>query len=125
MTELFTDTQGTLHQGTVPRGLVRSEAWEQQKKLAEKVLPEGLATIVKSTRAPFITKVYDVTSTKATFFDDKLFLMGDAQITLSTERRHEHDACSIRLQRTREGHGRQTYARAMGELGAQVGRCTA
>jgi hypothetical protein len=82
MTELFTDTQGTLHQVTVPRGLVRSEAWEQQKKLAEKVLPEGLAIIVKSTRAPFITKMYDVTSTKATFFDDKLFLVGDAQITL-------------------------------------------
>jgi hypothetical protein len=82
MTELFTDTQGTLHQGTVPRGLVRSEAWEQQKKLAEKVLPEGLATIVKSTRAPFITKVYEVTSTKATFFDDKLFLVGGEQITL-------------------------------------------
>jgi 2-polyprenyl-6-methoxyphenol hydroxylase-like FAD-dependent oxidoreductase len=82
MTELFTDTQGTLHQGTVPRGLVRPEAWEQQKKLAEEVLPEGLAAIVKSTRAPFITKVYDVTSTKATFFDGKLFLVGDAQLTL-------------------------------------------
>jgi len=81
MTELFTDTKGTLHQGTVPRGLVRPEVWEQQKKLAE-VLPEGIAAIVKGTSSPFVTKVYDVVSTRATFFDGKLFLVGDAQMTL-------------------------------------------
>lgn len=82
MDDLFTDAQGKLHQSTVPRGLVRPEMWEQQKKLAEEVLPEGIAAIVKSTSSPFVTKVYDATSTKATFFDGKLFLVGDAQTTL-------------------------------------------
>jgi 2-polyprenyl-6-methoxyphenol hydroxylase-like FAD-dependent oxidoreductase len=82
MKELFTDTQGKLHQGTVPRGLIKAEAWEMQKKVADEVLPEGIAAIVKGTPSPFVTKVYDVTSPQATFFDGKLFLVGDAQTTL-------------------------------------------
>lgn len=82
LTQLFTDTKGTLHYGTVPRGLVRSDAWENQQKLAEKVLPEGLAEIVKASNSPFLSKIYDVASTKAVFLDGKLFLVGDAQTTL-------------------------------------------
>jgi 2-polyprenyl-6-methoxyphenol hydroxylase-like FAD-dependent oxidoreductase len=82
MTQLFTDTDGKLHRGTVPRGLVQTENWTQQKKLADEMLPEGLAAIVKSTSSPFLTKVFDVTSNQATFFDGKLFLVGDAQNTL-------------------------------------------
>jgi hypothetical protein len=46
------------------------------------MLPEGLAAIVRSTKTPFLTKIYDATSTKATFMDGKVFLVGDAQITL-------------------------------------------
>jgi len=82
MAEQFTDKTGKLHQGTVPRGLVRPEVWEKQKKLAQEVFPEGIAAIVKATESPFLTKVYDVTSTKTSFFRGKLFLVGDAQISL-------------------------------------------
>jgi 2-polyprenyl-6-methoxyphenol hydroxylase-like FAD-dependent oxidoreductase len=82
MIELFTDSNGKLHYSTVPRGLVRSELWEKQKELAVKMLPPGLAAIVQATETPFVTKVYDTTSTKACFFNGKVFLVGDAQITL-------------------------------------------
>jgi hypothetical protein len=82
MTDLFTDINGKLHHGTVPRTLVRPEIWEKQKLLAKEVLPEGLATIVQASTAPFVTKVYDATSTKTSFFGGKVFLVGDAQITL-------------------------------------------
>lgn len=82
MTELFTDINGEIHKGTVPRGLVKPEAWEKQRALAKEVLPEGLAAIVQGTTSPFLTKVYDVMSTKASFFSGKLFLVGDAQTTL-------------------------------------------
>ncbi|KAL1656231.1 hypothetical protein SLS61_001304 [Didymella pomorum] len=82
MTTLFTDKNGTLHHGTVSRGLVRLDLWEYQKQLAHAVLPPGLAAIVSSSKAPFVTKVYDVTSTKASFFGGKVFLVGDAQTTL-------------------------------------------
>jgi 2-polyprenyl-6-methoxyphenol hydroxylase-like FAD-dependent oxidoreductase len=82
MTTLFTDKNGALHHGTVPRGLVRPDLWESQKNLAHALLPPGLAAIVSSSKAPFVTKVYDVTSTKASFFGGKVFLVGDAQTTL-------------------------------------------
>jgi 2-polyprenyl-6-methoxyphenol hydroxylase-like FAD-dependent oxidoreductase len=82
MTSLFTDINGKLHHGTVPRNLVRPELWEKQKALAKEALPEGLAAIVQGTTAPFVTKVYDATCPKTSFFGGKVFLVGDAQITL-------------------------------------------
>ncbi|KAF3052059.1 hypothetical protein E8E11_006524 [Didymella keratinophila] len=82
MTTLFTDKNGALHHCTVPHGLVRPDIWEGQKNLAHSRLPPGLAAIVSSSKAPFVTKVYDVISTKASFFGDKVFFVGDAQTTL-------------------------------------------
>jgi 2-polyprenyl-6-methoxyphenol hydroxylase-like FAD-dependent oxidoreductase len=82
MDELFTDVNGVSHHGTVPRGLIRPEKWEAQKALAQRVLPAGLATIVQNSRAPFVTKIYDVMTNKATFFDGKVFMIGDAQVTI-------------------------------------------
>lgn len=82
MTELLTDSNGKLHHGTVPRGLVRPELWKKQKELAKRMLPAGLAAIVQRTKAPFVTKIYDAASAKACFFNGTVFLVGDAQITL-------------------------------------------
>lgn len=80
--DLFTDKNGDVHHGTVPRGLVRPELWDAQRSAASETLPEGLAAIVQRTRAPFITKIYDVTSTQAVFLNGKVFMVGDAQVTL-------------------------------------------
>jgi 2-polyprenyl-6-methoxyphenol hydroxylase-like FAD-dependent oxidoreductase len=82
MAELFTDINGKLHQGTLPRGLVRTEQWEKLQMRAKDMLPEGLAAIVQGTKAPFLTKVYDATCPKASFMNGRVFLVGDAQITL-------------------------------------------
>lgn len=82
MAELFKDKYGKAHHGTVPRGLVRPDHWEKQKALAQKVLPPGLAAIVGQTKAPFVTKVHDIMSSKASFLHGKVFLVGDAQTTL-------------------------------------------
>jgi 2-polyprenyl-6-methoxyphenol hydroxylase-like FAD-dependent oxidoreductase len=60
---------------------VQPKRWEEQKELAKKVLPEGLAAIVQES-TPFLTKIYDMTCSQALFFGGKIFLVGDAQITL-------------------------------------------
>ncbi|KAF1972676.1 hypothetical protein BU23DRAFT_568878 [Bimuria novae-zelandiae CBS 107.79] len=82
MERLFTDVDGKLHRGTVPRRLVRPENWEKQKAVAFSVLPQGLAEVVTKTAQPFIAKMYDVTSPKGLFFDGKVFLVGDALMTI-------------------------------------------
>jgi 2-polyprenyl-6-methoxyphenol hydroxylase-like FAD-dependent oxidoreductase len=82
MSEVFTDVDGKFHHGTVPRGLVRPEQWRKLQERAEEMLPEGLAAIVRATRTPFLTKIYEVAATKASFMKGKVFLVGDAQVTL-------------------------------------------
>jgi 2-polyprenyl-6-methoxyphenol hydroxylase-like FAD-dependent oxidoreductase len=82
MKDLFTDISGKEHFGTVPRGLVKPEAWEAKKALATSLLDKGHAEIVKRTTSPFITKVFDVSSPQALFMGGKVFLVGDAQITI-------------------------------------------
>ncbi|KAF2446603.1 FAD/NAD(P)-binding domain-containing protein [Karstenula rhodostoma CBS 690.94] len=79
---LFTDVNGKQHQGTLPRGLVRPENWEKQKSLALSVLPPGLAEVVSKTTRPFLTRIYDVTSSKIIFFNSKLFVVGDAAMSI-------------------------------------------
>jgi 2-polyprenyl-6-methoxyphenol hydroxylase-like FAD-dependent oxidoreductase len=80
--ELFTDVNGKQHQGTLPRGLVRPENWEKQKLLAASVLPPGLVEVISKTTHPFLTKIYDVTSSRILFFNNKLFVVGDAAMTI-------------------------------------------
>ncbi|KAL9116206.1 MAG: hypothetical protein Q9227_000577 [Pyrenula ochraceoflavens] len=82
LAEVMTDSNGRLHYGTVPRSLVRPELWEKQKALAATSLPPGLAAILHQTRAPFVTKIFDVASPNAVFCNGKVFIVGDALFTI-------------------------------------------
>lgn len=82
MKDLFTDVNGKQHQGTLPRGLVRPEIWEKQKAVATSMLPPGLAEVVTKTTRPFLTKIWDVTSSRVLFFYGKLFVVGDAAMSI-------------------------------------------
>ena len=82
MEELFKNRNGKTHRSTVPRGLIQREAWAEKKTQAALMLPEGLATIVKKSPRPLVTKVYTGASPKALFLGGKVFVVGDAQNTL-------------------------------------------
>jgi hypothetical protein len=81
-TEVMTDVNGKIHSGTVPRGLIRSAAWENMRSIGSSKCPPGIVAMLEKTKSPFVTKVYDVTSTKASFHEGKVFLVGDALFTL-------------------------------------------
>jgi hypothetical protein len=82
MKEIFTDTDGKEHAGTVPRGKLRPLVFEKQKALAATTMPAEYVGVISSTPHPFVSKVYDVSAPRAVFFGAKLFLVGDAQITI-------------------------------------------
>jgi 2-polyprenyl-6-methoxyphenol hydroxylase-like FAD-dependent oxidoreductase len=82
MKDIFTDIHEKEHAGTVPRGKLRPEVFEKLKALASTTMPPEYANILSSTPNPFVSKVYDVLSPRAVFFDGKLFLVGDARITI-------------------------------------------
>lgn len=81
-TEVMTDVNGKIHSGTVPRGLIRSAPWENLRSIGSSKCPPGIVAMLEKTKSPFVTKVYDVTSTKASFHEGKVFLVGDAPFTL-------------------------------------------
>jgi hypothetical protein len=62
--------------GNVPFSL-----WEPQKVLSRKILPTKIAEAVTLTTLPFIQAINEYRSTKATFFHDKVLLVGDALAT--------------------------------------------
>ncbi|KAF2011504.1 hypothetical protein BU24DRAFT_466204 [Aaosphaeria arxii CBS 175.79] len=82
LNSIFTDINGPQHQGTVARGLLDPKIWEKQKAVASKTMPEELSQILHSTSSPFVSKIYDASLTKAVFFGEKLFLIGDALTTI-------------------------------------------
>ncbi|KAL1611925.1 hypothetical protein SLS60_000148 [Paraconiothyrium brasiliense] len=79
--DIMTDVDGHLHQGTVPRGLVRSAVWDEQRAKSVAQMPPCIAHLLEKTEKPFVSKIYDITSSKGVFHDGKVFLVGDALAT--------------------------------------------
>jgi 2-polyprenyl-6-methoxyphenol hydroxylase-like FAD-dependent oxidoreductase len=79
--DIMTDVNGQLHQGTVPCGLLRSEVWDEQRAKSISQMPPCIAHLLQKTEKPFVSKIYDITSSKGVFHDGKVFLVGDALAT--------------------------------------------
>lgn len=74
----MTDTSGHQHRTTMPKGQIRPEIWKAQLEQARRHLPADLADLVEKVREPFVSIISSVSSPRAAYFDDKLFLIGDA-----------------------------------------------
>lgn len=81
MTEVLTDINGRTHSNTVASGLVRPEVWEKQLKSMVDQMARPFADLVSRTERPFVTKVNDALSEKASFYDGRVLLIGDALAT--------------------------------------------
>lgn len=76
--EMMTDIRGRRHAITLPVDSIQPQVWDRQKEYAKKVLPPQYAEAVEKTEHPFVQAVTDVISSQNSFFDGKLFLVGDA-----------------------------------------------
>ena len=74
----MTDTSGHTHSFTVPPGKIRPEIWEKQKRLGKEVLAPVFHDVLDNVEVPFITAISDYRCPQASFFNGKLFLVGDA-----------------------------------------------
>lgn len=78
---IMTDVNGRIHQGTVPRGLLRSEVWDEQRAKSVPHMPPCIAHLLEKTEKPFVSKIYDITCSQGVFHEGKVFLVGDALAT--------------------------------------------
>ena len=74
----MTDSDGHHHHNTLPPGKMRPEIWSKQKTYAQSVLARPFAELVEKTTQPFISSVSDTRAPRASFFDGKILLVGDA-----------------------------------------------
>lgn len=78
LASLTTDTDGHRHHATVPRGKVRQEVWDKQRRQGAMLLPEPFKEVMEGVKQPFIQVIMDYHSPKASFCDGKVLLVGDA-----------------------------------------------
>lgn len=62
----------------MPAGKIQERIWTQQKDHAKDILPEAFSDLVCATKRPFVQAITDVESPRASFFDGKLLMVGDA-----------------------------------------------
>lgn len=74
----MTDISGHQHRTTVPKGQLRPEIWQAQVAQARRVLPKELVELVEHIRGPFVSIVSSVSAPRAAYFNNRLFLIGDA-----------------------------------------------
>ena len=74
----MTDSNGHHHRNTLPPGKMRPEIWDKQKSYAQSVLARPFAELVEKTTQPFIASISDIIAPRASFFDGKLILVGEA-----------------------------------------------
>ncbi|KAL8770432.1 MAG: hypothetical protein Q9209_003858 [Squamulea sp. 1 TL-2023] len=80
MATIFTDINGTLHPNTVPHGLINLKLWANQIACYQSQMIAPLAEVINQTpyHRLFVTKVGEAQARQASFFDDRLVLVGDA-----------------------------------------------
>ena len=69
---------GYTHGNTLPAGKMKPETWQKHKNHAKQVLNPPFLELVNKTAEPFILIVNDCAATKASFFERKLLLIGEA-----------------------------------------------
>ncbi|KAF4551798.1 Hypothetical protein D9617_12g036880 [Elsinoe fawcettii] len=78
MGEIMTDVDGHRHQTSVPKGKLQPDVWASQLKLAEQLLPPPIVQIASRIEQPFVSQVGSGTAPRAAYYDNKLFMIGDA-----------------------------------------------
>ena len=74
----MTDINGHRHPNTVPVGQLHAEIWAKHKAHAARVPNPPFLELVNKTTQPFISTVQDCAAPRASFFDHKLLLVGEA-----------------------------------------------
>ena len=104
--EDMTDFNGYTHRNTLPAGNTKPETWQKQKNHASRVLNPPFLELVNKTVEPFISTVNDCASTKASFIDGKLLLVGEALTLLRPHTGMSFNQAAVnclRLQRALKG----------------------
>ncbi len=74
----MTDIDGHRHRNTLPVGKMRPEVWARLKARAAEVVEPSFLELINHTAEPFISTVRDCVSPRASFFDGRLLLVGEA-----------------------------------------------
>ena len=76
--ENMTDTDGRRHRNTLPVGKMRPEVWAKLKAHAGEVLEPSFLELINKTTEPFISTIRYCASPRASFFDGRRLLVGEA-----------------------------------------------
>ena len=76
--DIMTDVNGHRHQSTVPPGKIHPEVWAKQQAHGRSVLAAPIKELVDKITSPFVTAISDCQAPRASFFANKLLLVGDA-----------------------------------------------
>ena len=77
-TDIMTDIDGHRHRSTVPPGKIRPEVWAKQQAHGRRVLAAPVKELVDKITSLFVTAISDSQAPRASFFANKLLLVGDA-----------------------------------------------
>ncbi|KAL9110366.1 MAG: hypothetical protein Q9227_005097 [Pyrenula ochraceoflavens] len=76
--EIMTDKDGHRHRSTLPEGKMDEKVWARQVSRAEGMVNAPFLELIQKTKSPFISTVRDAIAPKASYFNGKLLLVGDA-----------------------------------------------
>ena len=76
--DILTDMDGHTHHTTLPKGKMRPDIWQRQLEHASKTLPPPLYELASHIKSPFVSLIGTVSAPRASYFNSRLFLIGDA-----------------------------------------------
>ena len=78
----MTDKNGHLHHTTMPKGAISPEIWSRQLAHAKATLPPLLYELASKIAEPLVSLIATICAPQAAYFDNRLFLIGDAMCQL-------------------------------------------
>lgn len=92
---IMTDVDGKQHQRTVPFGKVRPSIWTQKQAYSSANFPSPIKELVNKIEIPFVTGIYDCILPRASCFEGKLFLVGDAYALFRPRAAQSTNQCAL------------------------------
>ena len=89
----MTDIDGEQHHRTVPFGKVRPSVWQQT--CSNQRFPAPIMDLVNIIDTPFVTAISDCLAPTSSFFNGKIFLVGDALALFRPHAAQSTNQCAL------------------------------
>ena len=100
----LTDHNGHAHRSTLPKGMMDPKIWARQLQLHRAGMLPAFREVCDKVQEPFISTVNDCAAPSASYYDNKVLLIGEALLLIRPHTGTSFDTAAYQVKSITKGH---------------------